>query len=296
MTNNISDIWNDTEKGPTLSFELSPPKNEKAAENLEKTITEFCALKPDFFSVTFGAGGSTREGSHALVDKLKREHDQEVVAYLAPFGMGPMDISSVLDGYRDLGITNILAIRGDEPRDIEEFKPHPDSFSYSSELIAFIKDKYDFSIGAAGYPEGHTEAKSLEHDLEVLKAKVDNGAEFVICQYFYDNQYFFDFQERARAAGIDVPLVPGIMPIFSVKMMEILAGVCGATITEEVRSSIAQLPGDDKEALQAWGVDFAVKQCRGLLEAGTPGLHFYTLNKRSFSMRIVEELRSMGLL
>jgi len=295
MTNNrISDIWTDSESRPTLSFELSPPKSEKAAENLEKTITEFCALKPDFFSVTFGAGGSTREGSHALVDKLKREHDQEVIAYLAPYGMGLEDISSVLDGYKDLGITNILAIRGDEPRDVEDFKPHPDSFSYSSELIGFIKEKYDFNIGGAGYPEGHTEAKSLEHDLEVLKAKVDNGAEFVICQYFYDNQYFFDFQERVRASGIEVPLIPGVMPIFSVKMMEILAGVCGATITDEVRSGIAQLPEDDKEALQAWGVDFAVKQCTGLLEAGVPGLHFYTLKKRSFSMRIVNRLKEDG--
>jgi methylenetetrahydrofolate reductase (NADPH) len=291
----MSDVWNDSEKGPTLSFELSSPKNEKAAENLEKTIDEFCALKPDFFSVTFGAGGSTREGSHDLVDKLKGGRDQEVIAYIAPYGMGPEDISAVLDGYRDLGITNMLAIRGDKPRD-EDFKPHPESFPYASEVIAFINDKYDFHLGAAGYPEGHQEAESKEKDLEVLKAKVDNGAKFIICQYFYNNEYYFDFQKRVRDAGIEVPLVPGVMPIYSVKMMNILAGICGATITDEVKNGIAALPEDDREALQEFGVEFAFNQCKGLLEAGVPGLHFYTLNRRSSTLSIVERLKSEGLL
>lgn len=290
----IADVWNDENERPTLSFELSAPKNDKQAEALRTTIDEFIALEPAFFGVTFGAGGSTRDGSHELVKHL-REKDQNVIAYIAPYGMPPAEVSDVLNKYKELGVSHVLAVRGDKPRD-ENFETHPDAFPYASNLIDYINKEHDFNIGTAGYPEGHTNAESKEKDIEILKQKVDNGAEFIICQYFYDNEYFFDFRKRCRDAGISVPIVPGIMPIYSVKLMEILAGVCGATITERIRSDLAALPEGDKDALQAWGVDFGARQCKALLEAGVPGLHFFTLNKRTTSMKIINKLKEDGVL
>jgi methylenetetrahydrofolate reductase (NADPH) len=253
-------------------------------------------LKPDFVSVTFGAGGSTREGSRQLVEKLKNEKHLEVVAYFAGYGLGPEDICGVLDDYQSLGIENILLVRGDIPRDQEDFKPHPQSFAHASDLIAFIRPRYGFCLGAAGYPEGHIESESSDKDLEYLKLKVENGAEYVISNYFYDNKYFFDFAERCRAIGIDVPIVPGVMPIYSVKMMEILAGMCGATITDHVRGCIASLPEGDKEALVNFGIDFALSQCRELLQKGVPGLHFYTMDLSKSTVEIIGRFRDDGLL
>ncbi|MHC4623306.1 MAG: methylenetetrahydrofolate reductase, partial [Planctomycetota bacterium] len=188
----VTDIWSSGQK-PTISFELFPARSEQAAEKLEKTIDELTALKPDFFSVTFGAGGSTREGSHQLIDKLKNEKGTKVVAYFAGYGLAPDDITAVLDSYQALGIEDILVVRGDPPRDPEDFQPHPQSLPHASDLVALLRPRYDFCMGVAGYPEGHIEAESSEKDIEYLKLKVDNGAEYIISNYFYDNRYFFDF-------------------------------------------------------------------------------------------------------
>ncbi|MHC4665678.1 MAG: methylenetetrahydrofolate reductase, partial [Planctomycetota bacterium] len=253
-------------------------------------------LKPDFFSVTFGAGGSTREGSHQLIDKLKNEKGNKVVAYFAGYGLGPDDIIAVLDSYQVLGIEDILVVRGDPPREHEDFQPHPQSLPHASDLVAFLRPRYDFCMGVAGYPEGHIEAESREKDIEYLKLKVDNGAEYIISNYFYDNRYFFDFVERCRAAGIDVPILPGVMPVYSVKMLEMLAGLCGATVTDEVHQGIAALPEGDKQALVNFGIEFAVRQCQDLLRAGVPGLHIYTMDRSPSAAGIVERLRKDGLL
>ncbi len=290
----VTDIWNSSQK-PTVSFELFPAKSEKAAGRLEKAIESLVALQPDFFSVTFGAGGSTKEGSHQLLDKLIKNEGQKVIAYFACYGLGLEDITSVLDGYQTIGIENILAVRGDQPRE-EGFEPHPDSLPHASDLVAFLRPQYDFCIGVAGYPEGHIDAASKEKDLEHLKLKVDQGAEYIIANYFYDNGYFFDFVERCRGIGIEVPIVPGVMPIYSIKMMEMLAGLCGATITDEVRQGIAALPEGDTEALGAFGVEFATRQCTELLEAGVPGLHIYTMDRGASAVGIVSRLRDDGLL
>ncbi|MHC4153803.1 MAG: methylenetetrahydrofolate reductase [Planctomycetota bacterium] len=291
----VTDIWRTGDK-PTISFELFPPRSVQAAEKLEKTIDELTTLKPDFFSVTFGAGGSTREGSHQLIGKLKNEKSNKVVAYFAGYGLAPDDIVAVLDSYQALGIEDILVVRGDAPRDQEDFEPHPQSLPHASDLVAFLRPRYDFCMGVAGYPEGHIEAESSEKDIEYLKLKVDNGAEYIISNYFYDNRYFFDFVERCRAAGIDVPILPGVMPIYSVKMLEMLAGLCGATITDQVRQPIAALPEDDKQALVHFGIEFAVHQCQDLLRAGVPGLHIYTMDRSPSTVGIVERLRKDGLL
>ena len=290
----VTDVWK-TGQRPTISFELFPPRSEKAAQNLDKAIDTLAALKPDFVSVTFGAGGSTREGSYKLVKRLKEEEGLEVITYFAGYGMGPRDIMEVLDSYQTIGIENILIVRGDIPQD-EGFEPHPDSMNHASDLVAFIQPKYNFCVGVAGYPEGHIDSPGKEKDLEYLKLKVDKGAKYIIANYFYDNQYFFDFVDRCRAAGIDVPIIPGIMPIYSVKMMDRLALMCGATITREIRDGIAALPEEDLEALLAYGIEYASRQCAELLKAGVPGLHSYTMDRSKSTVGLVNWLRDEGLL
>jgi len=289
----VTDMWSVGAK-PTISFELFPARSEKAAKNLEKAIDTLAALEPDFVSVTFGAGGSTRQGSRLLIEKLKREKGLEVVAYFACYGLGPEDITTVLDSYQALGIESVLAVRGDPPR--EEFEPHPDSLPYASDLVPFIRQRYNFCTGVAGYPEGHVDAPSREKDLEYLEQKVDRGAEYIITNYFYDNEYFIDFVERCRGAGIEVPIVPGVMPVYSIKMMDMLAGLCGATITDELRQGIAALPEGDRESLLEFGIEFAVRQCADLLKAGVPGLHIYTMDRSKSTVSVVKRLRDEGLL
>jgi methylenetetrahydrofolate reductase (NADPH) len=231
-----------------------------------------------------------------LVDKLKNEKGLEVMAYFTCYGLGPDDITGVLDTYEAMGVENVLAVRGDPPHKPEGFEPHPDSLPYASDLVAFIRPRYGFCLGVAGYPEGHIEAESRAKDLEYLKLKVDNGAEYIVSNYFYDNEYFFDFVERCRANGIDVPIVPGVMPVYSVRMMEKLASLCGATIVEELRQGIAALPEDDNEALAVFGIEFATNQCRGLIDTGVPGLHIYTMDRSRAPAAIVNQLRGEGLL
>ena len=290
----VTDVWKISPR-PTLSFELFPARTEKAAQSLENVIDALAALKPDFVSVTFGAGGSTREGSHQLLKRLKEEEELEVIAYFAGYGLGPEAITGVLDSYQAIGIENILVVRGDTPHD-EGFEPHPNSLSYASDLVAFVRPKYAFCMGVAGYPEGHIEAPSKEKDLEYLKLKIDEGAEYIVTNYFYDNSYFFDFIDLCRSTGIGVPILPGIMPIFSVKMMERLAKMCGATITEEIREGIAALPEGDTDALIAFGIEYASRQCAELLEAGVPGLHIYTMDRSKSTVGLVNWLRAERML
>ena len=290
----VTDIWKSKQK-PTISFELFPARTPKAAENFEKALDELIALKPDFVSVTFGAVGSTREGSYQLVEKLKKEKGQEVIAYFTGYGLGPEDITSVLDDYQALGLDNILVARGDAP-EVEGFKPHPQSLAHASDILSFIRPKYSFCMGATGYPEGHIECESKEKDIEYVKLKVDNGAEYIICNYFYDNQYFFDFVDRCRAIGVNVPIMPGVMPIYSIKMMENLAKLCGATIIDKIRQGIAALPEGDTVALGNFGIEFAVDQIKGLIKAGVPGLHIYTMDRSISTVGIVNRLRSEGIL
>ncbi len=290
----VTDLWKSDQR-PTISFELFPARSEKAAETLEKTIDELTALNPDFVSVTFGAGGSTREGSFQLIQKLKHEKGLDVLAYFACFGLGPEDLVSVLDSYQAIGIESILAVRGDAPQD-EVFEPHPDSLPYASDLVAFIRQRFSFCVGVAAYPEGHIDAPDRKKDLEYLKHKVDQGGEYIITNYFYDTAYFFDFVERCRGIGIEVPILPGIMPIYSVKMMEMLAGMCGATITEDVHKGLASIEEGDKDALIAFGIEFAYRQCAELLQAGVPGLHIYTMDRSASTVGLVNRLRTDGLL
>jgi len=282
-------------KKNVISFEFFPPRDEKAAENFDKVIGDLSVLKPDYISVTFGAGGSTRDGSYQTVKKLMAEKKLPVVAYIAGYGLGPDEITEVLDRYQSLGIETIFVIRGDTPKNVD-FTPHPDSFSYASEMIAFIKNRYDFTLGCAGYPEGHMQAESLEKDIEYLKLKIDNGAEYVIAQYCYDNDFFFDYVEKCRTAGISAPIIPGIMPVYTIKLTNMLSKACGTTLTDELQSGLDKLSASDKDEVLNYGIDFAVRQCRDLLDRGVDGLHFYTMDRSKSTTEIINRLRLENLL
>jgi methylenetetrahydrofolate reductase (NADPH) len=290
----VTEMWK--KKPPTVSFEFFPARNAEATEKLDRVINQLAILEPDFVSVTFGAGGSTREGSRQLVDWLKNDLKLEVMAYFAGYGLGPDDIQEVLSSYQDLGVENVLVVRGDPPHGQADFKPHPASLAHASDMLEFIRPRYPFCLGTAGYPEGHIEAESKQKDLEYLKLKVDKGAEYIITNYFYDNRYYFDFVAACRSLGIKVPIVPGIMPIFSLKMMANLAKLCGASISDNLRQRLAALPEGDIPALLNFGIDFAFEQCRELIGAGVPGLHFYTMDRSKSTAGVVVRLRQEGLL
>lgn len=289
----ITELWKKSDK-QTISFELFPPRSEKAAERLEKTIDVLAGLKPDFASVTFGAGGSTRKGSFQLLKKLIVEKKLDAIGYFAGYGLGPEDITGVLNSYQELGIENILVVRGDIPRDDEGFTPHPQSFEHASSLMEYIRPKYDFCLGVAAYPEGHLEAESKEKDLDYLKLKVDQGAEYIITNYTYDNRFFYEFLDRCQALGINIPIVAGVMPIYSEKMMDSLARLCGATITADIRQGLGNLPEGDKEAVLNFGIEFAYRQCKDLLKSGVPGVHIYTMDRYKTVAAIVTRLRDDG--
>jgi methylenetetrahydrofolate reductase (NADPH) len=277
----------------TVSFEVFPARTPKAAAAQEQAITELLGAKPDFVSVTFGAGGSTRAGSADLVAML-RGRGVETLAYFAAYGLGPSVIHEVMDRYRALGVENVLAVRGDRPEDAA-FVAHPESLPHASDLIGLLHADYPFCLGAAAYPEGHREAVNPERDLEALRLKVDRGAAFAITQYCHVEGRFGEFLGRARAAGVTVPVVAGVMPIFSVKMTQTLADLCGATIPESLRAELGALPPDDPEALARFGIELATRQCREALAAGAAGLHFYTMNKSRAAVAVVGQLRAEGL-
>ncbi|WP_300461565.1 methylenetetrahydrofolate reductase [Desulfobacula sp.] len=280
---------------PVLSMEFFPPRNQAASETFNGVIDTLSALDPDYLSITFGAGGSTRDGSYQAVKVLIVNKKLPTVAYIAGYGLGPDDIREVLDKYKEIGVETIFVIRGDKPK-TDDAALHPDSFLYASDLIAFIKSHYDFTLGCAGYPEGHIEAESLDMDIHYLKQKVENGAEYVVTQYFYDNAYFFNFVEKCKAQGIDVPIIPGIMPVYTVNMTRMLSKVCGSTITKALDTQLNAVNPDDTDSVLKLGIEFATEQCRGLLKKGVPGLHFYTMDRSKSTVAIVQQLRQENLL
>ena len=280
---------------PIVSFEFFPPRDDKAEVSFYKVVDELAGLKPAYMSVTFGAGGSTSEGSYQAVKRMMVEKKLPTVAYIAGFGLGPHGITQVLDRYRDLGVETIFVIRGDEPRNAD-FKPHPESFSHASDLIRFIRDRYDFDLGCAGYPEGHIQAESLEKDVEYLRLKQDNGAQYVVAQYFYDNDSFYRYVDLCRGSGITVPIIPGIMPVYTVKLTRMLCKLCGSTLPAGLKAQLDSLANDKTEAVADLGVNFAFDQCRDLVLKGVDGLHFYTMDRSGSVLRIVQRLREEGLL
>ncbi len=279
----IRDCFNDT--WPVFSFEFFPPKTEEGVRKLYATIEELAALDPSFVSVTYGAGGSTRELTVELVGRIKKEIGLEAMAHLTCVGHSRQELAAILDRLQAAGIENVLALRGDPPRGQTQFVRPADGFGYASELVRFIRPRYSFCLGGASYPEGHPESADKETDLQHLKGKVEAGVDFLITQLFFEADCYFDFARKARAAGITVPIVPGIMPVTNIAQLERFTSMCGATIPAALRQRLDKVK-DDEEAVIAEGIEWAITQCRELLAGGAPGIHFYTLN-RSLSTRVI---------
>jgi methylenetetrahydrofolate reductase (NADPH) len=280
---------------PCFSFEFFPPKSEAGVASLFATLRELADLGPGFVSVTYGAGGSTRRLTVDLVTAIRKETGIEAMAHLTCVGHGRDDLREVLRRIDDAGLENVLALRGDPPRDMPRFERAPDGFDHASELTAFIRGEgFRFCIGGACYPEGHLESASRDEDLAHTRVKVEAGAEFLITQLFFDNAFYFHFVERARAGGITCPIVPGIMPLTNFDQIDRITRMCGATIPMKLRLAMEKRQADPEAILQL-GVAHATVQCVELLQRGAPGIHFYTLNKSRASRMILIALQSAGL-
>jgi methylenetetrahydrofolate reductase (NADPH) len=276
---------------PAFSFEFFPPKPENRGQLIE-TIVALQELKPTYISVTYGAGGSTRDLTVELVGSIKRDYGIETMAHLTCVGASRDEIASVVERLTSAGIENVLALRGDPPRGQTDFKPVPDGFRYGAELAAFIKHRFRLCIAGACYPEKHPECASFDQDLLYLQEKVHAGAEFLITQLFFDNQRYFDFVAKARAIGIGVPIVPGIMPITNLAQVERITKMCGASIPETLLTEMQRVQ-DNPDAVLALGVAQATAQCLELLHRGAPGIHFYTLNKSVATRMILTAIRTV---
>ena len=278
-------------KKPSFSFEFFPPKDEAGQGFLFETVAQLRPYEPTFVSVTYGAGGSTRRLTVELTVRIERETGLEAMAHLTCVGSSRAEIGAVCDQLREGGIRNVLALRGDPPQGATEFVIAPDGFGHASELIEFIGSRWgDFCLAGACYPEKHPEAPSLVADLENLKKKVDAGARFLVTQLFFEPKTYFDFVERARQIGIAVPIIPGIMPITNVGQIKRFTAMCGATIPPALLDRLEQAHGDARDVRRV-GVEHAIAQCRTLLAGGAPGIHFYTLNRSTATVEILENIR-----
>ena len=275
---------------PVLSFEFFPTKSEDGERALlGKTIPALRELNPDFCSVTYGAGGGTREKTLAIVDRIQREQQITAMAHLTCVNATVDETRGVLEQIRTLGIKNILALRGDPPNGAG-FVKTDGGFEYSSELVRYIREVGRFSIGVAGFPEGHIACGEGKHvDWHRLKAKIDHGADFVITQLFFDNRHYFECREFLARQGVTVPVVPGILPILSTSQIKKFVALCGAALPSALLSELERR-GDDDEAVSQFGIEYASNQCDELLREGAPGLHFYTLNKARSTAAVVKNL------
>ncbi|MCW5938921.1 MAG: methylenetetrahydrofolate reductase [NAD(P)H] [Fimbriimonadaceae bacterium] len=277
----VAEMLADSE--PTFSFEFFPPKTEAGVRRLYSTIEHLAELRPGFVSVTYGAGGSTRELTVETTDHIKNRLGIETVAHLTCRGHSVEEIDSVLNRLESAGIENVLALRGD-PLKGDAVRP-PSAFEYAQGLVAHIARRGQYCIGAACYPEGHVENPDRQDDLCRLVEKVNAGSDFLITQLFFENAVYFDFVTKARAQGIQVPIVPGLMPVTNVAQLERFTAMCGATVPHKLRTRLTAVQDDD-QAVMAIGIEWCLEQARELLARGAPGIHFYTLN-RSLATRVV---------
>ena len=278
---------------PAVSFEFFPPKTPEGEKNLlEKTIPALLALKPDYCSVTYGAGGTTRDKTIGIVDRIQREHGLTTMMHLTCVNSTKDELASVLAEAKERGIRNILALRGDPPPGAAEWKATEGGFTYSSQLVEFLKQLGGFSIGTAGFPEGHIAQKGGKlEDWRFLREKITAGADFIVTQLFFDNEDFFTFHTYLELHEVKVPIIPGILPVSSAKQTKKFTEMCGAHLPERFLKRLDEIGGDD-EAATKYGIEYATEQCRVLLKSGVQGLHFYTLNKAASTTAIV---RNLGL-
>jgi methylenetetrahydrofolate reductase (NADPH) len=290
----ISDLFATNRR--LFSFEFFPPKTDAGVQALERTIRELAELQPAFVSVTYGAGGSTRAKTVELVQWIEREAGLTAMAHLTCVGATQDDIGAVVDRLVEGGIDNVMALRGDPPAGQATFERTAGGFSYASDLVQFIRKRFGRKIclGGAGSPEGHIECRDLDLDIQHLRAKVDAGLDFVVTQLFFDNRVYFDFVKRARAAGITVPIVPGLMPIRTVAGIERMTTLSGASIPPALRAELERVRQDDA-AVAALGIAQTTAQAVELLHGGAPGIHFYTLNQSPATRIILTALKTARL-
>jgi methylenetetrahydrofolate reductase (NADPH) len=280
-----------TARRPVFSVELFPPKSEEATEQLYATARSLRELEPDFVSVTYGAGGSTRDGTVEITRALKDELGFETMAHLSCVGETTEGLAATLDLIAAAGIENVFALRGDPPRGQEDFVQPEGGLGSAAELAEFIGSRWDFAVGGACFPEIHPEAPDLETDLDYLKTKVDAGASFLITQLFFDNSVYFDFVESARAVGIDVPILAGVIPVASFAQTKRICDLCDASIPPPLEAAFAAAGGDETAEFEL-GVAYAAQQCAELLIAGVPGIHFYALNRAPATRAVLGALKA----
>jgi methylenetetrahydrofolate reductase (NADPH) len=276
---------------PVFSFEFFPPKTDEGVRQLFEAISHLRELEPTFVSVTYGAGGSVRTRTVDLVTRIRRELDIEPVAHLTCVDATVADLQAILDGLRDAGIDNVLALRGDPPDGSDGFTATAGGLAHGSELMELITARYGFCVGGACYPEKHPESADPEEDVQSAKRKADAGASYLITNLFFDNRMYFDFVTRARAAGVRLPIIPGIMPVTNVGQIRRFTQKIGATIPEALLDALRSRE-DDPEAVLQLGVAWATLQCAELLAGGAPGVHFYTMNRSPATRAILSALRA----
>ena len=281
--------------GPKFSFEFFPPKSSEAAASLFRSISELQSCAPAFVSVTYGAGGTTREATHGLVVRLQQETALNTIPHLTCVGHTESDILAILERYAEAGVSNILALRGDPPKG--SAGPHTGGFPYVADLLAFIrgfseKHGHDFGIGVAGFPEGHPATPNRMLEMDHLKAKMDAGADYICTQLFFDNHDFYDFRERCELTGIHAPILAGIMPVTSMAGLKRMAELAaGARFPAKLLKALDRANGNE-ETVRRIGLHYATTQCADLLDHGVDGIHFYTLNQSTATLGI---FRSLGL-
>ena len=285
---NLKDIYKKNTKKPIISYEIFPPKDDINNQKLENLFFELKILKkynPALISVTYGAGGSNRNKSIEIIKRIKNETSITPMPHFTCVSTDKANIKSYLNEIESLGIKNILALRGDMPTTGEVFN----DFKHASELVEFIKSESSLSVAVAGYPEGHAEAESIQKDLEYLKNKVDKGADAIYTQLFFNNECFFNFVEKCTAMNINVPIIPGIMPIISYKSIQKMISLCNIDVPQKLADVIDKYK-DNNDYIQQYGIEYSTKQCQELIENGIGGLHFYTLNKSDSTSQILENL------
>ena len=277
-------------EGPVFSFEFFPPKTPQGEQTLRNSLEALRPLDPDFASVTYGAGGSTRGRTVEITKWIKQELGIEAMAHLSCVGSSRQELYEILDDIQSAGIENVLALRGDPPRGETEWRAHPEGLRYSTELAELISSRYSFCVGAACFPEVHPDAPDMAADLRFLREKVDSGVSFLITQLFFDNEMYFRFVEEARAVGIEVPIIPGVMPITDVRQIKTITGMCGASIPASLLDEL-EIRAEDPDAVLQLGASYATLQCAELLARGAPGIHFYTLNRSPGTRAILAALK-----
>ena len=279
----------DIDHKPSVSFEFFPPHSEEMEATMWRSIERLAALEPSFISVTYGADGSTRERTHDAVERITRETDMTAAPHLTCIGASRGEIDDIARGYWDMGIRHLVALRGDAPHGVEKYEPHPDGYAYASDLVEGLKKVADFEISVAACPEVHPEAPSAAFDLDNLKRKLDAGATRAITQFFFETDVFLNFRDRCAAAGIESPIVPGILPITRFPQLEKFAAACGASVPDWLREWFVGLE-DDTQTRQMIAASVAISQVRRLQAEGIDEFHFYTLNRSELTFAICHAL------